>query len=98
VLQPWCTPFRLVRVAARLPAEYDALGFAFWRAAVETFIDVMSSNATLEIPPSRSLAIRTTNAELQTSVRATNDDLRNGRCVLIEIPVSAGITLHPGRP
>jgi len=48
VLQPWCTPFRLAPVAAHLPAEYDALGSACWRAAVETFIDVTSSNATLE--------------------------------------------------
>jgi len=35
-------------------------------------------------------------SRLETAVRASSDGPRHGRCVLIEIPVPAGITLRPG--
>jgi len=42
VSQPWCHPYRLVRVAVRFPVEYESLGSADWSAAIECFIGNMS--------------------------------------------------------
>jgi len=64
VSQPWCHPFRLVRLAARLPVEYELLESTDWSAAIECFIGNMRLSATLDIPPSAAkLSARTTSYE-----------------------------------
>ena len=96
VSQPWCHPFRLVRLAARLPVVYESLESTDWRAAIESFINNMRLSATLDIPPIAAELLACTNSmRLEPVVRVSSDGPRHARCVLIEIPVPAGITLHP---
>jgi len=97
VSQPWCHPFRLVRLAARLPVEYESLESTDWSAAIECFIGNMRLSAMLDIPPSAAkLSARTTSMRLEPVVRVSSDGPRHARCVLIEIPVPTGVTLRPG--
>jgi len=100
IYQPWCSPFRLVRVAVRLPAEIASLNSADFDAAMQCLILNMKAEATLEVPGLAADSSGTSAApnltKLQTAVRASGTDPRYGRCVLVEIPVPAGITLRPG--
>lgn len=99
VLQPWPYPYRLVRVAARLPIEYESLGSSDWSAAVECIVGNVSLIATLDIPNEVAGDISSTHVsscKLQTTVRASSIEPGYGRCVLIEVPVPAGIVLRPG--
>lgn len=89
VAQPWFYPFRLARAAVRLPIEYESLGFADRKAVMECIVGCMSSTATLAIP-GYGLSTNQEVLTLQTSARC------DCRCVLIEIPIPAEITLHPG--
>jgi len=38
VSQPWCHPFRFVRVAVHVPVEYESLGSSDWSAAIGCFM------------------------------------------------------------
>jgi len=96
VSQPWCHPFRLVRLAARLPVEYESLESTDWSAAIECFIGNMRLSATLDIPPSAAKRSARTSMRLEPVVRVSSDGPRHARCVLIEIPVPTGVTLRPG--
>jgi len=79
-----------------LPVEYESLGSADWSAAIECLIGNMRVTATLDVPPSAAKSSARTCMRLETAVRVSSDGPRHGRCVLIEIPVPAGITLRPG--
>ena len=100
VVQPWCDPFRLVRVVVRLPSEYVHLDSADLGVAIQSIIRNMTPEANLQthsIPVTRAnhreppLLRRT----LKSVVRASSADPCYG-CVLIDIPVPTGITLYPG--
>jgi hypothetical protein len=92
VCQPWSHPYRLVRVAGRVPMEYDALESSERKAALDRLIGDMRVSATLD-----NAATLSTGAGVRLSplARVSSDPLP-GHCVLIEIPVPAGITMHPG--
>jgi len=76
--------------------EYESLEFSDWRATIECLIGNISVTAALKIPPSAVESTARTCMRLETAVRALSDGPRHSRCVLIEIPVPAGIPLRPG--
>jgi len=98
--QPWCSPFRLVRVAVRLPAEIASLNRTDFDAAMQCLILNMKAEATLEVPGLAADSSGEVHAPILRSCRLQcvpqEATPRYGRCVLIEIPVPAGITLRPG--
>jgi len=96
ISQPWCHPYRLVRVAICFPAEYESLRSADLSAAIDCFIGNMRLTATLDIPSSAAACSAHTPVQLKTVVRIDRDGPRCGHCVMIDIPVPAGITLRPG--
>lgn len=90
----WKHPFRLVRVAARLPVDETPFATSdSWKARLDCVICNISSTVILSVPST--LASATCTAFKLQSVVRPSDDPRYGRCVLIEIPVPAGITLRP---
>lgn len=96
VTQPWCSPHRLVRIAVRAPVEYESLESADWSAAIQSFVGNMRLTANLDMPPKAAVSSARTHMRLETAVHVSSDSQKHGRCVLIEVPVPAGITLRPG--
>ena len=96
VSQPWCHPFRLVRVAARAPVECELLESSDRSAALQGLIDNMRVSGTLEYPNSDAKLRTVGRGMLSPVARLSSDGPWHGPCVLIEIPVPAGITLYPG--
>lgn len=86
---PWIDPFRLARVVVLLPRVGDA------QEMIQSLLCHSTSSASLEIPcADQDLAplIRA----LPTLLHGASKDPRYGHCVVLEIPVPAGITLRPG--
>lgn len=90
VLQPFSYPFRMTRVVARLPVEYEWLAPDDWTAAIMCILTNMTMNATLDVPNGNDTTA------LETVARDASHDPCCVRCVLISIPIPTGITLFPG--
>lgn len=91
----WLYPFRLARVAVRPRVdEAPSTTADTWRARIDSLIVNMMPSAILVIPRTSTSSSCTT-LELQSVVRPCNNPSYDP-CVLVDIPVPAGIVLRPG--
>lgn len=94
ILQPWSYPYRLVRIAIRLPEEFaSVVTTADWSESISCLMDNIVLTATLVARCDSSTGESL--LRLPTVLRSSCTDSRYCRCMLVEIPLPAGVTLSP---